>query len=134
MPYTHFKVRVLSGSSTIYEFNSQLFFHPATTNQIYSASAYSSRGTPSLANSADILRPTSTVAETMRVRARESRNGKTIASKTVTGVTAGVRALDLVVPRATAGGSARLTMTHTDAAGLAKTVRKTVAVPKKRLR
>ena len=79
-----------------------------------------------------ILRVTSTVAETVKVRARLSRNGTTIASKTVTGVTAGVRALDLTVPRATGGGSASLTMTYTDGAGLAKTVRKTVKIPKKR--
>ena len=44
-----------------------------------------------------------------------------------------MRALDLPIPRATAGGTARLTMTYTDGAGLAKTVRKTVKIPKKRL-
>ena len=192
--HIHFKVRVFSGSTTTFEFNSQLFFDPATANQVYATGAYSSRGTPNVANSADniygsdgskllvaltangsgydgtfvvglsglpsgtgagtansvaaalsatafrrtaanrrILRATSTVAETVKVRARLSRNGKTIATKTVTGVTAGVRALDLVVPKATGGGTARLTMTYTDGAGLAKTVRKTVKIPKKRL-
>jgi protocatechuate 3,4-dioxygenase beta subunit len=196
--HIHFKVRVFSGSSTTYEFNSQLFFDPATTDTIYETSAYSSRGTPNVANSADniygsdgskllvalspngsggydgtfvvglsglpatgggtgsgtsnsvaaalsatkfrrtasnrrILRATSTVAETVKIRARLTRSGTTIASKTVTGVTSGVRAIDLGVPRATAGGSARLTMTYTDGAGLAKTVRKTVTIPKKRL-
>ena len=197
--HIHFKVRVFSGSSTTYEFNSQLFFDPSTTNEIYATSAYSSRGTQNVANSADniygsdgakllvalspngsggydgtfviglsglpatssgtgttgttnsvaaalsatkfrrtasnrrILRATSTVAETVKIRARLTRNGVTIASKTVTGVTSGVRAIDLSVPRATAGGSARLTMTYTDGAGLVKTVRKTVKVPKKRL-
>ena len=193
--HIHFKVRVVSGSTTTYEFNSQLFFDPATTNQIYATSAYSSRGTPNVANSADniygsdgskllvaltanagggydgtfvvglaglpsgtgtgtansvaaalsatafrrtasnrrILRATSTVAETVKVKARLSRSGVTIATKTVTGVTAGVRALDLAVPKATGGGTARLTMTYTDGAGLAKTVRKTVKIPRKRL-
>ena len=195
--HIHFKVRVFSGSTTTFEFNSQLFFDPATTNQIYATSAYSSRGTPNVANSADniygsdgskllvaltanssggydgtfvvglsglpagtgtgtgtansvaaalsatafrrtaanrrILRATSTVAETVKVKARLSRNGTTIATKTVTGVTAGVRALELAVPKATGGGTARLTMTYTDGAGLAKTVRKTVKIPKKRL-
>lgn len=149
--HIHFKVRVFSGSSTTYEFNSQLFFDPALTNQVYETSAYSSRGTPNVANSADniygsdgakllvqlaangscgydgtfvvglsalpatgggagastgtansvaaalsatrfrrtasnrrILRATSTVAETVRIRARLSRNGTTLASKTVT--------------------------------------------------
>ena len=52
-----------------------------------------------------ILRVTSTVAETVKVNARLSRNGKTIASRTVSGLTAGVRALDLAVPRATGGGT-----------------------------
>ncbi len=200
--HIHFKVRVFSGSKTTYEFNSQLFFDPATANTIYASSPYSSRGTPNVANAADqiygsdgakllvalspngsggydgtfvvglsglpatgggtgtgtgsgsansvaaalsatkfrrtatnrrILRATSTVAETVRVRARLSRNGAAIASRTVTGVTSGVRGVDLPVPRATAGGTARLTMTYTDGAGLAKTVRKTVKIPKKRV-
>ena len=198
--HIHFKVRVFSASSTTFEFNSQLFFNPATTNEIYATSAYSSRGTPNVANSADniygsdgakllvqlspnasggydgtfvvglsglpttgtgtgtgtgtassvaaalsatkfrrtstnrrILRVTSTVAETVKIRARLSRSGVTIASRTVTGITAGVRAIDVVVPRKAAGGNARLTLIFTDAAGLTKTVRKTVKVPKKRL-
>ena len=196
--HIHFKVRVFSGARTTYEFNSQLFFDPATTNTIYGTGAYSPRGTPNVANSADniygsdgskllvalspnasggydgtfvvglsglpsiggssgggtsansvaaalsatkfrrtagnrrVLRVTSTVAETVKVRARLSRNGATIASETVTGVTSGVRALDLAVPCATGGGSARLTMTYSDGAGLEKTVRKTVKIPKKR--
>ena len=33
--HIHFKVRVFSGTRTTYEFNSQLFFDPATTNAIY---------------------------------------------------------------------------------------------------
>ena len=198
--HIHFKVRVFSGSSTTFQFNSQLFFDPATTNGIYATSAYSSRGTPNVSNASDniygsdgakllvqlsenasggydgtfvvglsglpaggsgtgtgtgtansvaaalsatkfrrtatnrrILRVTSTVAETVKVRARLSRNGVTIASRTVTPITAGVRAIDVSIPRTAAGGSARLTMTFTDAAGLTKTVRKTVKVPKKRL-
>lgn len=65
-----------------------------------------------------IVRVTSTVAETVRVKRRRSRNGTTIASKTITGTTSGVRAFDVVVPRRMDGGSARLTMTYTDAAGL----------------
>lgn len=77
-----------------------------------------------------ILRVTSTVAETVKVRARLSRSGRTIAARTVTGITAGVRGLDIAVPRATSGGPARLTMTYTDRAGLTKTVRKTVKIPK----
>jgi protocatechuate 3,4-dioxygenase beta subunit len=203
--HVHFKVRVFSGSTTTYEFNSQLFFDPALTNAVYATSAYSSRGTPSTSNAADniygsdgakllvaltanasggydgtfviglsglpatgggsdggtgtgtattrntvaaalsaatfrrtasgrrMLRVTSTVAETVKVRARLTRNGTTIASRTVSGLTAGVRALDLSVPRAAAGGGARLTVTYTDGAGLAKTVRRSVRIPKKRI-
>ncbi|MEA2138137.1 MAG: hypothetical protein QOG56_1287 [Solirubrobacteraceae bacterium] len=51
--HIHFKVRVFSGSSTTYEFNSQLFFDPVLVYEVYATSAYSSRGTPSVANSAD---------------------------------------------------------------------------------
>jgi protocatechuate 3,4-dioxygenase beta subunit len=194
--HIHFKVRVFSGSSTTFEFNSQLFFDPALENTIYASSPYATRGQPTTANSQDgiygsdgskllvaltanssggydgtfvvglsglpstgtgtgtansvaaalsatafrrtaanrrILRATSTVAGTVKVKARLSRNGTTIATKTVTGVTSGVRALDLAVPQVTGGGTARLTMTYTDGAGLAKTVRKTVKIPKKRL-
>jgi protocatechuate 3,4-dioxygenase beta subunit len=198
--HIHFKVRVLGGATTTFEFNSQLFFDPATANAIYAASPYSSRGAPNVANAADniygsdgakllvalsangsggydgtfvvglsglpstgggtqtgtgtantvaaalsatrfrrtaanrrILRATSTVAESVKVRARLSRSGATIATRTTTGATAGVRSLDLVIPRATAGGTAWLTMTYTDAAGLVKTVRKTVRVPRRRL-
>jgi protocatechuate 3,4-dioxygenase beta subunit len=197
--HIHFKVRVFSGSTTTYEFNSQLFFDPALESAIYASSPYATRGQPTTANSQDgiygsdgskllvaltanssggydgtfvvglsglpsstgtgtgtgtansvaaalsatafrrtaanrrILRATSTVAETVKVKARLSRNGTTIAARTVTGVTSGVRALDLVVPKATGGGKARLTMTYTDGAGLAKTARKTVKIPKKRL-
>lgn len=50
-----------------------------------------------------ILRATSTVAESVKVRARLSRNGTTIATKTVTGVTSGVRSIDLPIPRTTPG-------------------------------
>ena len=57
----------------------------------------------------------------------------TIATRTVTGVTAGVRSLELAIPRKAPAGTARLTMTYTDGAGLTKTVRKSVRVPKKRL-
>ena len=195
--HIHFKVRVFSGSTTTYEFNSQLFFDPALESTIYASSPYATRGQPTTANAQDgiygsdgskllvaltangsggydgtfvvglsglpsatgtgtgtansvaaalsttafrrtaanrrILRATSTVAETVKVKARLSRNGTTLATKTVTGVTSGVRALELVVPKATGAGTARLTMTYTDGAGLAKTVRKTVKIPKKRL-
>ncbi len=128
--HIHFKVRVFSGSTTTFESNSQLFFEPATTNAIYATSAYSSRGTPNVGNLADNIYGSD---GSVKVRARLSRNGTTIATKTVAGVTSGVRALDLVVPKATGGGGARLTMTYTDGAGLKKIVRKTVRIPKKRL-
>jgi protocatechuate 3,4-dioxygenase beta subunit len=51
--HVHFKVRVFSGSTTTYEFNSQLFFDPALTSEVYATSAYSARGTPSTSNGAD---------------------------------------------------------------------------------
>jgi hypothetical protein len=51
--HVHFKVRLFDGSSTTYEFTSQLFFDPATTDDVYATSAYSSRGTPNTPNSTD---------------------------------------------------------------------------------
>ena len=62
-----------------------------------------------------ILRVSSTVAETVKVRVRLSRSGTTIARKTVDRPTSGMRALDLRVPLRTAGGKARLTIIYTDA-------------------
>jgi protocatechuate 3,4-dioxygenase beta subunit len=197
--HVHFKVRLFDGTSKTYEFTSQLFFDPTTTNSVYATSAYSSRGTPNTPNSADniygsdgsklvvaltpdgnggyagtfvvglsglpgatgtgtgngatagtvsaavgstrfrrtssnrrILRVASTVGETVTITARLSRSGTTIAKKTQGAVAAGARTLELRIPRATAGGSARLTMTYADASGAKKTVRRAVTIPVRR--
>jgi protocatechuate 3,4-dioxygenase beta subunit len=192
--HVHFKVRLFDGTSKTYEFTSQLFFDPTTTNTVYATSAYSSRGTPNTPNSADtiygsdgsklvvaltpdgnggyagtfviglaglpgatatgtgatvaaavgttrfrrtssnrrILRVTSTVGETVTITARLSRSGTTIARKTQGAVAAGARTLDVRVPRSTAGGGTRLTMTYADATGATKTVRRTVTIPARR--
>ena len=197
--HVHFKVRLFDGSSTTYEFTSQLFFDPATTDAVYATSAYSSRGAPNTPNSADniygrdgskllvaltpdgsggyagtfvvglaglpsasgtgagatagsvsaaissthfrrttsnrrILRVTSAVGETVTMSARLTRGGTTIATQTHGAVTAGTRTIDLRIPRATAAGGARLTMTYADASGATKTVRRTVMVPARRRR
>jgi protocatechuate 3,4-dioxygenase beta subunit len=79
-----------------------------------------------------ILRVTSTVGETVMITARLSRAGTTIARTTQGAVAAGARTLDLRVPRSTAGGGARLTMTYADAGGATKTVRRTVTIPARR--
>jgi len=78
------------------------------------------------------LRVSSTVGETVTITARLSRAGSTIAKKTQGAVAAGARTVELRVPRATAGGSARLTMTFADASGAKKIVRRTVTVPARR--
>lgn len=51
--HIHFKVRVFSGSTTTYEFNSQLFFDPALESAIYASSPYATRGQPTTANAQD---------------------------------------------------------------------------------
>jgi protocatechuate 3,4-dioxygenase beta subunit len=80
-----------------------------------------------------ILRVTSTLTERADVTARLSRSGTTLLRKTASGLTAGSRAMDLRVPLRTPGGKARLTVVYTDAAGLKKTVARTVTVPRKTL-
>jgi protocatechuate 3,4-dioxygenase beta subunit len=80
-----------------------------------------------------ILRVTSTLSETADVAARLSRSGTTLVRKTASGLAAGSRAMDLRVPPRTPGGKARLTVVYTDAAGLKKTVARTVTVPRKTL-
>lgn len=68
------------------------------------------------------------------MRARLTRSGATIARQTYNAVAAGTRTIDLRIPRATAGGAARLTMTYVDAGGATKIVRRSVAVPARRRR
>lgn len=78
-----------------------------------------------------ILRVTSTLGERATTTARLSRSGATIARRSAT-TAAGTRAVELVVPRATAGGTARLTVVYRDGGGATKTVRRTVAIPRRR--
>jgi protocatechuate 3,4-dioxygenase beta subunit len=203
--HVHFKVRLFDGTSTTYEFTSQLFFDPAMTDAVYATSAYSSHDTPNTPNSRDdiygsdgaklvvaltpdgdggyagtfviglaglpgasaagtgtgtdatatatagsvaaaisstrfrrtasnrrILRVTSAVGETVTMSARLSRSGTTLARATHGAVAAGVRPLELHIPRATAGGGARLTMTYADASGATTTARRTVTIPARR--
>jgi protocatechuate 3,4-dioxygenase beta subunit len=80
-----------------------------------------------------ILRVSSTLAETADVSVRLSRSGTTIARKTSTGLKTGTRAVELRVPLRTAGGKARMTVVYKDAAGLKKTIARTVTVPRKTL-
>ena len=51
--HIHFKVRLFTGATETYEFNSQLFFDPATTNAVYATGAYAARGAPSTSNASD---------------------------------------------------------------------------------
>lgn len=78
-----------------------------------------------------ILRVTSTLTEPADVGARLSRSGQTLARRTSRVARSGTRAIELRVPLRAAGGKARLTVVYTDAAGLAKTVAKTVTVPRR---
>jgi protocatechuate 3,4-dioxygenase beta subunit len=115
--HVHFKVRLFDGTSKTYEFTSQLFFDPSTTNTVYATSAYSSRGTPNTPNSADTiygrdgsqlvvaLTPDGNGGYAGTITARLSRSGTAIATKTQGAVAAGARMLELRIPRATAGAA-----------------------------
>jgi protocatechuate 3,4-dioxygenase beta subunit len=80
-----------------------------------------------------ILRVSSTLTETADVTVRLSRSGTTIVRKSSTGLKTGTRAVELRVPLRTAGGKARMTVVYKDAAGLKKTIARTVTVPRKTL-
>ncbi|MTD42945.1 hypothetical protein GKE82_01150 [Conexibacter sp. W3-3-2] len=70
------------------------------------------------------------VDERVTAVVRLSRAGRTIAKRTVT-LAPGSRALDLLVPAKTAGGSARLTVSFTDTDGARNVVTRTVTVPRR---
>ena len=80
-----------------------------------------------------ILRVTSRLTESADVSARLSRSGTTLVRKTASDLATGTRAMDLRIPLRTPGGKARLTVVYTDAAGLKKTIARTVTVPRKTL-
>ena len=78
-----------------------------------------------------ILRLTLDVDKTVAVSLRLSRNGTTLARKSVDRLRAGTRVQDLRLPMASAAGRARLTVTFKDTAGASKTVTRTVTVPRR---
>lgn len=80
-----------------------------------------------------VLRLTSTLSETVAVAARLTRSGTTLVHKTATAQASGTRSMDLRIPLRAPGGKARLTVVYTDAAGLTKTIARTVTVPRKTL-
>jgi protocatechuate 3,4-dioxygenase beta subunit len=51
--HIHYKVRLFDGSSTSFEFTSQLFFDPSLESKILATSAYASRGEPDTSNASD---------------------------------------------------------------------------------
>lgn len=51
--HIHFKVRAAAGSGQSYEFTSQLFFDPATSEEVYAQAPYSEKGSPDTPNSRD---------------------------------------------------------------------------------
>jgi len=64
--HIHFKVRTYDGSSTTYEFTSQLFFDSSLTSAVYSQAPYSSRGAPGTTNSTDNIYDSSMVVPVSR--------------------------------------------------------------------
>ena len=73
------------------------------------------------------LKLTLKASETVSVRARLTRGGKTVASKQVT-LPAGTRALKVTIPDTTKAGAAKLKLTLTDAAGNTKSYNRTVHI------
>ena len=51
--HVHFKLRLIAGATTTYEFTSQFFFDDAFTDTVYASSPYSGRGTRSTRNASD---------------------------------------------------------------------------------
>ena len=51
--HVHFKLRLIAGATTTYEFTSQFFFDDAFTDTVYTSSPYSGRGIRSTRNASD---------------------------------------------------------------------------------
>ena len=51
--HIHFKIRTFDGSSTTYEFTSQLFFDDSLSDQVYASAPYNARGNRGTLNSND---------------------------------------------------------------------------------
>lgn len=60
--HIHAKVRIFSGSTATYTYNTQLFFNETVTDTIYRLSPYSSRGTRDTRNTGDNIYNCSTTA------------------------------------------------------------------------
>ena len=73
------------------------------------------------------LKLTLKASETVTVRAKLTRGGKTVASKKAT-LPAGTRALKVTIPDSTKAGAAKLKLTLSDAAGNTKSYNRTVHV------
>jgi protocatechuate 3,4-dioxygenase beta subunit len=78
-----------------------------------------------------ILRVSSTLTETVDVTARLSRSNTTLVRRRTAGLASGTRGIDLRIGLRTPGGKARLTVVYTDAAGLTKTIARTVTIPRR---
>lgn len=86
--HTHFKLRILAGSTTTYEFTSQFFFDEATTSAVHALSPYDSRGTRNTVNTTDGIYSSLTAAQKSALTLQ--------ATKTTDGY-AGVIALGVIV-------------------------------------
>jgi hypothetical protein len=51
--HVHFKLRIIAGATTTYEFTSQFFFNEAVTDAVYVQAPYSARGQRDTRNSSD---------------------------------------------------------------------------------
>jgi protocatechuate 3,4-dioxygenase beta subunit len=78
-----------------------------------------------------VLRLVLELGETVTASARITRAGRTLAHRRVAGLQKGTRTLELVVPARTAGGSARLDLTFTDAGGAVKSTHRAITVPRR---
>src|SRR5262245_29420249 len=51
--HVHFKLRLIAGATTTYEFTSQFFFNEAVTDAVYTQAPYSARGQRDVRNTSD---------------------------------------------------------------------------------
>jgi len=72
--HIHFKLRLITGQTTTYEFTSQFFFDELTTSTVYGSSPYKERGTRDRLNTQDGIYNSLTAAEKAALTLRTSPN------------------------------------------------------------
>lgn len=87
--HIHFKLRLIAGSATSYEFSSQLFFDEALTSRVHALAPYSARGTRNVVNSTDGIYNGLTTAEKATLTLQATASGDGYAGAVTLGVAVG---------------------------------------------